>query len=120
MSRVIIINEPRPCRFTGRKHFYDITPASDFGEVEFLFKYDNFAPSANPEEALILAQDVLKDFHEEDFIVWAGGDPFGMIVAAIALAGKPVINYLKWDKLLDENGRRASGQYLPLTLDLGE
>lgn len=120
MSRVIVINEPRPCKYTGRKHFYDIAPASEYGQVEFLFNYNDFAPSSDPEEALIIAQDKLSAFHDDDFIVWAGGDSFGLLVAAIALANKPVVNYLKWDKLLNAEGRREGGQYLPITLELGE
>lgn len=117
MPRVIIINEPRPCKFTGRKHFYDVSPAKKFGEIEFLFKQGSKPPSDEPEIALQLAKELLADFTKEDYLVWAGGDPFGLIVASLAVANKKTVSYLKWDRLLDDKGARSSGHYIPLLLE---
>jgi hypothetical protein len=120
MSRVFVINQPheRP-----NLPAYDVSPASQYGEIIFLFRADQPAPSADPGWATRHAYRVLRNFSADDFLVWAGGDPLGAVIAASVAAdvtdGK--LKYLKWERARNRTGERTGGgYYVPLVLDIAE
>lgn len=112
MPKVFIVNEPDESRIPEGRAAYDTNPARAFGRIEFIYKNEHGAPVRNPERATETALEVLADATEEDYLVWAGGDPLGLIIAAAIMCdltgGK--FNYLKWD--------RAARAYAPVSLDL--
>lgn len=120
MSRVFVINQPqsRPGQFT-----YDVSPAKQYGEVIFLFRADQPAPSADPHWATRHAYRVLSDFNGDDFLVWAGGDPLGAVIAASVASdvNEGRVKYLKWERDRDRTGERTGGgYYVPIVLDIAE
>jgi hypothetical protein len=112
MPKVFIVNEPDESRVPEGRAAYDTNPARAFGRIEFIFTNEHGAPVRNPERAVDTAHAVLSDATPNDYLVWAGGDPLGLIIASAVLAditdGK--FNYLKWD--------RAARAYAPVELDL--
>lgn len=103
----------------GRQGFtYDITPASVFGLIKYVFPSD-FQPSLYPDEAIEMAEEKLADFDENsDFILWCGGDPAGAMVVGGVLAntlGIRTVKYLRWEK---PRGVAISGIYDPRNLHL--
>lgn len=112
MPRVFIVNEPDESRAPEGRAAYDTNPARAFGQVVFINPADQPVPVRDPERAVERAHDVLSDATSDDYLVWAGGDPLGLILAASILADKTdgQFTYLKWD--------RAARAYAPATLDL--
>jgi len=112
MTKVFIVNEPDESRVPEGRATYDVSPASMFGEVVYIFTADNPPPVRDRERAIDRAHRVLSEANSGDFIVWAGGDPLGMVIAASILAdytdGK--FNYLMWD--------RAVRAYAPVSIQL--
>lgn len=112
---VFVVNRPRP----GPKGFtYDISPAYEYGDVVFVF--DELMPYRDPQQAEREAWEALKDFDTaEDYILWAGGDPCGLIIASavVAKVTDGVFRWLKWDRLRDEETRKVvGGRYVPIPL----
>jgi hypothetical protein len=93
-----------------------------YGDVEFIFRADQNFPSSDPAGAVKHAQTVLSNFTENDFLVWAGGDPLGMVIAAAVIGDfSASIKYLKWERARDENGdRKGGGYYTPVVLNIWE
>ena len=121
MARVFVINQPVSSR---EGYTYDVSPAMQYGGINFIYRADDPLPSVDPTFAVVRAHDVLQDANPNDYFVWAGGDPFGMVVA-IAVASEyldGVIRYLRWDRGRDEKGRRTSrvGFYSPILVDRKE
>uniref|UniRef100_A0AAU7VGV4 Uncharacterized protein n=1 Tax=Dinoroseobacter phage vB_DshS_R26L TaxID=3161158 RepID=A0AAU7VGV4_9CAUD len=112
MPRVFIVNEPDESRAPEGRATYDTNPARAFGQIVFINPADQPVPVRDPERAVERAHEVLADASEDDFLVWAGGDPLGLIIAASILADKTdgQFTYLKWD--------RAARAYAPAPLDL--
>lgn len=123
MSTVYIINQPRENGRSSSMPSYDVSPAMQYGDITFVFTTDDFpSPSADLKEAIDHAWEVLKDFNvEEDYIVWAGGDPISMLLVAPILfdiAGDD-IRYLKFERGRDPSGSRTQlGYYSPKTVTL--
>ena len=111
MATVYIVNEPDESRATEGRATYDTNPARAFGRIEFVFPA-GMVPVRNPERAIERAHEALANATEDDFLVWAGGDPLGMIIVASILADKTDGNftYLKWD--------RAARAYAPVPLEM--
>lgn len=112
MPRVYIVNEPDESRVPAGRASWDTSPAAFFGELVYVFTADRDPPVRDRDAALIRAHEVLQDAEQGDFIVWAGGDPFGMVIAAAVLADYTdgVFNYLMWD--------RMARSYAPVSVDL--
>lgn len=121
MSTVYIIQASIPGGH--RKATYDTTPAEQYGQIRYIFE-GSFSPSAQADKAISIAHKALENFNsDEDYIVWAGGDPAGMlIVGALAyhysLDGD--VKFLKWENNRDPETRQAngSGHYIPVTMRL--
>jgi hypothetical protein len=102
MPKVFIVNEPDESRVPEGRATYDVSPAAEFGDVVFVFTADNPSPVRDREAAVARAHEVLADAEPNDFIVWAGGDPLGMVIAAAVLADYTDGNfkYLMWDRFI--------------------
>lgn len=119
MRKVFIVNQPAPTRATT---MYDISPAMQYGEVVLVFTADLPKPSDNPKWAISHAYEVLKDMQHDDFIVWAGGDPFGMVIVA-AIAAKVThgrFKYLRWERQRIKGRATGAGYYAPVPVDIDE
>lgn len=112
MPKVYIVNEPDESRVPEGRATYDVSPASMFGEVVFIFGADFPPPVRDRERAVRRAHEVLADAEPGDFVVWAGGDPLGMVIAAAVLADYTDgnFNYLMWD--------RAIRAYAPVPMEI--
>jgi hypothetical protein len=101
MPKVYIVNEPDESRVPAGRASWDTSPAAFFGELVYVFEAASPPPVRNRDAAIERAHDVLKDAEQGDFIVWAGGDPFGMVIAAAVLADYTdgQFNYLMWDRM---------------------
>jgi hypothetical protein len=121
MSVVFGIQEPRPIYDRHRaKHISrDFSSAQRYGPVHFILDQDD-NPSEAPGPCLNKMIRGLKDFTEEDFVVYSGGDPLGLWLACAALnhLGFPKIQFLKWERERNLEGQRlkGSGYYTPVTL----
>lgn len=106
-SVVYVIQQPAQSREFGS--------AQKYGRVEFVLSSAEKV-SILPARALGILRRRLKPFTKEDYIVWAGGDPFAPILAGIVLGeyGFSEINYLRWEREKMDGGLRSSnGYYLP-------
>tara|TARA_R110000787_G_scaffold213115_1_gene322694 strand:+ start:2911 stop:3276 length:366 start_codon:yes stop_codon:yes gene_type:complete len=112
MPKVFIVNEPDESRVPAGRASWDTSPASFFGELVYIFTADRDPPVRDKDRAIERAHEILQTAEQGDFIVWAGGDPFGMILAAGILADYTdgQFNYLMWD--------RMARAYAPIEVDL--
>ncbi len=123
MSKVYIVNQPRGNLRTGIGPTYDVSPAAEWGEIRFIFGKDDFpSPSADLELSINHAWKVLSDFNvEEDYIVWAGGDPISMLIVAPILFDMvdKGIRYLKFERGRNPGGGKpVEGFYTPVEVNL--
>lgn len=111
MPKVFIVNEPDETRTPAGRPMYDVTPAEQFGQVDFVFKANERSPVQDPTDAVDRAWEVLKEADSDDYLVWAGGDPLGLIIASAVMSDitERSFNYLKWD--------RAVGNYVAVQID---
>lgn len=114
MPNVYIVNEPDETRVPPGRQSWDISPAAHFGDIVYVFPASAEPPVRNREYAMARAHEVLSEAEPGDYIVWAGGDPFGMVLVAAILADytEGQFNYLMWD--------RMARSYAPIPVDLFE
>lgn len=126
MPKVFIVNEPNKTSSFVRAN-YDVTPALQFGEIEFVFPHDKFyrpTPSDNIARAVAHAWKVLAKFNPAtDYIVWAGGDPISMLIVApilFEIADTRPIKYLKFERAreVDSGEKKGTGFYVERTVEL--
>ena len=112
MPKVFIVNEPDETRVPAGRASWDVSPAAYFGDIVYIFEANSEPPVRDRENAIQRAHDVLQDASPDDFIVWAGGDPFGMVLASSILAEytNGQFNYLMWD--------RMARSYAPIPVEL--
>lgn len=112
MSKVFIVNEPDESRVPAGRASWDTSPAAYFGELVYIFTADSPPPVRDRDAAFARAHEVLADATQGDFLVWAGGDPFGMVIAAAILADNTdgIFTYLMWD--------RMARTYAPVPVDM--
>ena len=101
MSQVFIVNEPDESRVPAGRQSWDTSPAHYFGDVTYVFTADNPPPVRDRENAMVRAHEVLGKAEHGDFLVWAGGDPFGLVLVASILADYTdgQFTYLMWDRM---------------------
>jgi len=111
MAKVFVVQLPH--RFdpeTGKsKPYMDITPASAYGEIEFLLEPTEHVFNSGPIVKSLSKK--LAKFSSEDFIV-ALGDPtaIGIAAAIAARNNRGLVNMLKWE--------RKTGQYVKVEFDI--
>lgn len=88
---VFVVQKPKP---GPNGAIYDITPAQEFGTVNFIFDaYEN--PSSRPVAALEKVRATLADFDSaKDYVVAAGGDPYGLFLVGFVM--NEIGAELKW------------------------
>jgi len=111
-SRVFVINEPRATN--ANPLVPNISPALKYGAIITVFDLENFPmPSEDVEAAIARADSVLADVTESDFLLFAGGDVYGIaLVMPIILDRCESIQILKWD--FKEKG------YIPRMVNWGQ
>lgn len=92
---------------------HDLSSASRYGRIEFIFPEPRYQPSLNLSEARRTVEQALETFDpEQDYIAWAGGDPLGMILIGNVYRGlfpsRPM-PMLRWERERDITGNRRSG-----------
>ena len=93
----------------------DLSSAQRYGTITPILEGDDI-PSLTPGPCLLkLKQALVKEYHPEDYICYALGDPAtaflaGMIFAREGLMRAPV-NWLYWDRERDTEGNRTKGGY---------
>lgn len=113
MSTVFVVQEPK----TGTKGFiYDLTPALDFGQIVFVFKAGE-QPGLKPGPSTFHARRVLQGFCDQDYILWAGGDPAGLSIVSMVAADMNFdrLKMLRWERHREKDGR---GFYMPIEIGL--
>tara|TARA_Y100001963_G_C6749752_1_gene433547 strand:- start:1024 stop:1374 length:351 start_codon:yes stop_codon:yes gene_type:complete len=97
---------------------YDVTPAGVYGDIEYVFD-GKVQPYTDPEWAERVAFKALKNYNNYDYLLWAGGDPAGLVIcsAIAADSNEGVINYLRWDRVRHRDTRETvGGQYVPVKI----
>ena len=113
---VFVIQKPTP---GGRNNFtYDVTPAGVFGKIQYIFTGE-YQPYQDTERAEKDAYSALAEFNDEDYLLWAGGDPAGLIIAGAVASNvnEGSINYLRWNKMRTaDKSEVLGGQYVPINI----
>lgn len=96
-SRVFVINEPRATRTNPLVP--NVSPALKFGSIVTVFSIeDHPMPSEDPDAALNHAEQVMDDVTEDDYLLFAGGDVWGIaFVLPFIMDRCDRIRILKWD-----------------------
>ena len=119
MSTVYLIQEPRPSIYTGRTN--DVREAEKFGRIITLV-LPGERPSDTPGPIYQELRRRLRDARPDDYILWSGGDPAGLLLCGAVLyeLGLPSIRFLKWERVRDlVNGQRVptgKGKYFPVEM----
>ena len=102
----------------------DLTPAEEFGDIQFVFTRE-FSPGFNPKEAAIIAESVLEGFDfDNDYFLIAGGDPIAGMIASMVLAdfadpeNDQVLKTLRYTKDFDAEGVRSIPRYIPIEVSI--
>lgn len=116
---VYVTQQPRP---NARNWVPNLEPATQYGELKYVFSGDE-AVYCNPVSMMQECWDRLKDFDpDEDYILWPNtGDPAACwaVIMTIMSYGLDKIQFLYWDRKMDEDGRRTNeGFYTPVILKL--
>jgi hypothetical protein len=114
---VFVVQAPKP---GPQGYTYDMSPALEFGQLVSIFDADE-QPSLTPGPSLWKARQVLKDFNDKDFFVWAGGDPFALaLVSAVLMEiNNGFATFLRWERMRNSSGeRKGRGYYMPVRFDM--
>lgn len=117
MSRIFLIEQPEPAKSTG--WMPDLTSAQKYGTLVPIFTRSD-RPTIRPQQAIEKAKLALRDFREDDYVLWATGDPCGLFIVSSILAQKGFtrVSYLRWERTRNAYGERdGSGLYVPLIID---
>lgn len=109
---VYVIQEPGPNR--------DFSSAQRYGTLSFVLQRGD-RPSYLPGPVYAKLRKALKDFTDQDYVIWAGGDPMASILAGMVLRDLPLreVNFLRWERERDSNGKKTGcGYYVPGVLKL--
>ena len=108
MNRTVyVIQEPSSSR--------DFSSALKYGRLEFILS-PHEKVGMLPARSLSFLRTKLKNFKNDDYVVWAGGDPFAPILAGLVLGEMAFkeINYLRWERDKTKEGvRGTTGYYIP-------
>lgn len=89
---------------------YDLTPATEYGELVFCFGAGDMDYHNNPQGAVKRLRSVLKDITPDDFILPIGSTTLMCLTAAVAAEYTATLNFLYWS--------RKDGNYKWNTYDL--
>lgn len=114
MATVYVVQQPKP----GPSGFvYDISPALRLGTPVFVFDATE-QPGLTPGPSMRKAKKILKDFNDEDFILWAGGDPAALTLVSLAAAdaNQGRVTFLRWERERVDGVRTKRGYYIPVKI----
>lgn len=120
---VYLIQEPRPFlnHRTGKDTTRDVSSAAQYGVLRHLLGADD-QPTNMPGPCLNKIKSGLAGFDaEQDYILFAGGDPLGALLTGLALRDHPfpTVQFLRWDRVRDKSGQRnGTGVYTPITVNI--
>ena len=102
----------------------DISNARGYGSVEHLLPWSQPMPSVDPQRALQILREKVKDVRDGDFILDVPGcDPVACLLVGIALGEAGMLDsvkWLRWDRRTDPSGARTNhGYYTPVDIRLG-
>lgn len=111
MATVFVVQDPGPGR--------DFSTALEYGSLFFLLDSSD-RPSYGNVPTLQKLRSGLANFSEDDFIVWAGGDPLSPVLVGTVLRelGLSRFRYLRWERVRREGQRTGQGFYVPVTVQL--
>lgn len=113
---VFVVQQPK----LGPNNFaYDISPCLEFGNPVFIFDAAD-QPGLAPVPSKRRAMEILRNFSDSDYILWAGGDPAGLaIVSAVAAdINQGRFNFLRWERERVNNQRNGRGYYVPIKINM--
>lgn len=117
---VYVVHEPR----AGTKYAaYDLAGQSaPFGKTKFVFETKK-RPTDEADDCGFHAQQALKTFGDDDFLLWLGGDPVGLALCAMIAARQNhgAVRMLRWVE--DHGGDKdkpKTGRYKVVQLYIGE
>ena len=115
MSKVFVLQATR--------YQADVSPAAVYGEILFVLSAGDRTCS-NPELSADKLYSALKEFDpQEDYIVWAGGDPLSAIMTGMILMdlGVTKFRFLRFEKSRSgKPGQPVTGYYSPVEVNLEE
>ena len=117
ISKVFVVSRPTQNKFGWTP---DLSDAAKYGELEIIFEASE-QPQFSPAPSIHKAKKILKDFSEEDYLLWAGGgDPTAVMIACMAASqSSDVVKILRWERNIDTYRDRRKGWYMPCTLNMG-
>jgi hypothetical protein len=122
---VYVAQQPRPFRdrHSNSVRLPDLSPATQYGAVRFVFG-DQDQPGLMPGQSVLQARKALATFCDDDYILWAGGDPVALMIAGFVAAqiNKGRVKFLRWEKNSNRvaPGQGAAGFYMPVDLRMDE
>ncbi|MAN64555.1 MAG: hypothetical protein CML19_08105 [Pusillimonas sp.] len=116
MATVYVVQRPTQNKFGWTP---DLSDAAKYGELEIIFEPSE-QPQFSPAPAIHKAKKILKDFSEDDYLLWAGGgDPTAVMIACMAASQvSPKVSILRWERNFDTHRDRRKGWYMPCTLEM--
>jgi hypothetical protein len=118
--RVYVTQQPVP---DTRGWQPNLTPASEFGSIHYVF-FGDAVPTVAPNQSLEIARFQLRDFNcDLDYVLWPHtGDPAAMWATMIVLCRKlnvRKIAFLVWQRKLRNGHRdRQEGFYTPIVFTM--
>lgn len=112
MQTVYIIQDPGMSR--------DFSSAAQYGKIVFLLDSSD-RPSHKARPVLEKLENRLQNYTEDDYFIWAGGDPLSPILVGSVLSslGFQQFRFLRWDRVRDRNKvRTGDGYYVPTVVNI--
>lgn len=113
-SRVYIIQRPRPKQDGWTP---DLTPAAQYGAIDFIFEAGD-RPGLDVRHAAKIAAERLEYFDpDQDYLLWPNFADFAalhIVTMLLVASGCKMLKFLQFEKRRDGNG----SCYIPLEIDL--
>jgi len=93
----------------------DLSLADRYGEI-LPVNHTSLNVSSTPGQALQNLRTALRNFNpEDDYLLWAGGDPMAIFLAGIAIGelGIEEFQVLVYNRIRDEDRNIIGGKYVP-------
>lgn len=99
----------------------DYSSANRFGAIHFLLE-KNDSVLQTPGPIYFKLKRVLAQFKPDDYLVFAGGDPWavGMVFAILRDYNFKEVNVLRWNRNRQLDGTIVSGFYTPVKIKIGD
>lgn len=116
---IYVVHEPR----AGSKYAaYDLAAqTAPFGKIKYVFDVRK-RPTDEADDCGYHAQQALKTFSDDDFLLWLGGDPVGLALCAMIAArqNQGAVKMLRWVEEHNGKDKPKNGRYKVVQLYIGE